>query len=860
MLELRNLTKIYEINDKQIVALKNVNVVFGKSGFVVILGKSGSGKSTLLNLIGGLDEPTSGDIIFKGNSLKDFTDNQWDEYRNTFVGFVFQDFNLLEEYSVKKNIALSLELIGYPKAQIDQRVKEILVKIQLEGLEKRKPKELSGGQRQRVTLARALVKTPSIILCDEPTGNLDTATGKLILDTLKVLSKDHLVIMVTHDEEFAKNYGERIIELKDGEIIRDIENNPEKNIIETPSGVIFDISKDKSIPESVINYLNDKLEQADNDLYLTLYRKTALPRFIDVKKAQDVNIETGAYISEPLILKKPKFHFKNWIKLAFHNLITKKVKLALMLFLFTLSLTFVGVGLTLSLYDAQEAAYQTFQKGNITIIPFVQNYEDCRGSVINCGYDEIGMNLHDIEALQKAFPTLNIFLTDKYSGMSISNGFHEENLFYQDFFTRIGYLDSDKNLDYIGTFPESSKQVLITDYMALMIRHFGYHEVETDEELIGKQLPNGYEITGIVKTDFEKYYGVYNYQNINEDFIRNYYELYGMLFVNLKEHTYDDLPTSFSTAFFIGKDSSYDGPYSNLTASRFFNKTYIGTLPQKENEIMITKDYAYSTLGFIGEDISSLIGTKRTFSYLCYGYEDYNSSSYSYEPYEFTITGIIVDDTVTDNIFVLSDAMYEHIEKRNDLTRGMAILGDDEKENRAFVNLLDYKQYSNRTVYRDQLADLPVVFMMFKVPLYILGTIFTVVAGIIIYYFISASIESKQKELGILRAIGTTGWDIGKIFITESVLIILFTSTIASILTGYFIKKIDTIITKGLKIRGIFYIDIKGFDLDIIFLYVNYWAILLVFMISLLVVFIAVYVPIKRIAKTKPIKVIKRIV
>lgn len=96
---------------------------------------------------------------------------------------------------------------------------------------------------------------------------------------------------------------------------------------------------------------------------------------------------------------------------------------------------------------------------------------------------------------------------------------------------------------------------------------------------------------------------------------------------------------------------------------------------------MITKDYAYSTLGFIGEDISSLIGTKRTFSYLCYGYEDYNSSSYSYEPYEFTITGIIVDDTVTDNIFVLSDAMYEHIEKRNDLTRGMAILGDDEKEN-----------------------------------------------------------------------------------------------------------------------------------------------------------------------------------
>ncbi|NLG82679.1 MAG: ABC transporter ATP-binding protein/permease [Bacilli bacterium] len=860
MLELRNLTKIYEVSDKQIVALKDITLTFGKSGFVVILGKSGSGKSTLLNLIGGLDEPTSGEIRFKGNSIKDFTANLWDEYRNTYVGFVFQDYNLLEEYTVKKNIALSLELIGYQKDQIEDKVKEILKIVDLEGLEKRKPKELSGGQRQRVALARALVKNPNIILCDEPTGNLDSATGKLILDTLKTLAKNHLVIMVTHDEEFAKSYGERIIELHDGVVVRDTTNNPEKNIIEVNDTVIIDISEEKTIPESVINYLNGRLVDAKEDLYLTIYRKDKLKNLIQLEQANyEVAHKPLEIINEPLALKKPKFHFNNWIKLAFHNLFTKKVKLALMLFLFTLSLTFVGVGLTLSLYDAQEAVYQTFQKGDITTIPFMKQIQECGDGLFSCYYNDIGMNMENIEQLRCAYPYVNFYLSELYS-LTFDIESSDDNLFYRNSFTRISYLDDDKNLDYIGTFPQSKEQALITDYMALMMRHYGYIEVETDAEMIGALLPNGYEITGIVKTDYAKYYGEYNYLNINSDFELNYYEVYGQIFVNREKHDYVDLPDSFDTSFFYGKADTYDGPSSILTSTSFFaNPSYIGALPQKENELMITYDYAYTELGFVGEDVSKLIGTNHTFSYMHYGFMNHNSQSYGYEPYEFTITGIITDESVDYRTFVLSDEMYKFIERRNNLTQGFALLGSNEKENRAFIYLLDDKEYRSKTAYSDELSQLPRVFMLFKVPLYILGGIFTIITGIIIYYFISASIDSKKKEIGILRALGTTGWDIGKIFITESMLIILFASTIANILASYFIKKIDTIITKGLQIRGLFYLNIKGFDLDIVFLYVNYLAIILVFIIGLLVVFLSVYVPIKRITKVKPIKVIKRI-
>ena len=202
MLEIRNVTKIYRSKTgEEVRALDNVSISFPETGMVFILGKSGSGKSTLLNVMGGLDSYDGGEFIIKGKSSNDFGGSDFDAYRNTFIGFIFQEYNVLDDFTVGANIALALELQG--KKATPETIGDILEQVDLVDFAKRKPNELSGGQKQRVAIARALVKDPQIIMADEPTGALDSATGKQIFDTLKELSKTKLVLIVSHDRDFA---------------------------------------------------------------------------------------------------------------------------------------------------------------------------------------------------------------------------------------------------------------------------------------------------------------------------------------------------------------------------------------------------------------------------------------------------------------------------------------------------------------------------------------------------------------------------------------------------------------------------------------------------------------------------------
>lgn len=226
MFEVKNLKKTYyPKKGVPVEALKGVNLAFGDKGIVFILGRSGSGKSTLLHLMGGLDRATEGELILNGTSSKEFSAADYDNYRGEFLGFVFQEYNLLPEFTVRENIALGLELIGRKAENID----EMLRLVGLEDMAARKPMELSGGQRQRVAIARALAKDPKIIFADEPTGALDEETGQEILSLLKKLSAEKLVIVVTHDREFAEKFGDRIIELSGGCVISDTgEINGEK--------------------------------------------------------------------------------------------------------------------------------------------------------------------------------------------------------------------------------------------------------------------------------------------------------------------------------------------------------------------------------------------------------------------------------------------------------------------------------------------------------------------------------------------------------------------------------------------------------------------------------------------------------
>lgn len=227
MLEIKNISKKYVTATLEQIALDNVSINFRSNEFVAILGPSGSGKTTLLNIIGGLDHYDTGDLIINGVSTKKYKDRDWDSYRNHRIGFVFQSYNLIMHQSVLSNVELAMTLSGVNRKERNKRAKEALKSVALEKHMHKKPSQLSGGQMQRVAIARALVNNPDILLADEPTGALDSETSIQIMNLLKEVAKDRLVVMVTHNPDLANEYANRIIKLKDGKIIDD--SNPYKN-------------------------------------------------------------------------------------------------------------------------------------------------------------------------------------------------------------------------------------------------------------------------------------------------------------------------------------------------------------------------------------------------------------------------------------------------------------------------------------------------------------------------------------------------------------------------------------------------------------------------------------------------------
>lgn len=256
MLKLKNIKKSYKTGDFVQKALDNVSITFRKSEFVSVLGPSGSGKTTLLNVVGGLDNYDSGDLIINGKSTKNFKDRNWDAYRNVCVGFVFQNYNLIGHISVLANVEMSLTLSGVNLKTRRKKAKEALKKVGLLDHANKRPNQLSGGQMQRVAIARALVNDPDIILADEPTGALDSKTSVQIMDLIKEISKDKLVIMVTHNADLASRYSSRIVELKDGKIVSDSNPINEKD----------DLSKKFNIKKTAMGFLT-ALKLSLNNIY-----------------------------------------------------------------------------------------------------------------------------------------------------------------------------------------------------------------------------------------------------------------------------------------------------------------------------------------------------------------------------------------------------------------------------------------------------------------------------------------------------------------------------------------------------------------------------------------------------------------
>lgn len=230
MLQLKNISKSYTTGDFTQVALDNVSLNLRENEFVAILGPSGSGKTTSLNIIGGLDQYDSGDLVINGKSTQQFTDSDWDAYRNNSVGFIFQSYNLITHLSIMDNVEMGMTLSGVPAAEKREKARRVLERVGLKDHMHKKPNQLSGGQMQRVAIARALANDPDIILADEPTGALDSATSEQIMELIKEIAKDKLVVMVTHNPELAAKYTDRTVEFRDGRIISDSNPLPDQKV------------------------------------------------------------------------------------------------------------------------------------------------------------------------------------------------------------------------------------------------------------------------------------------------------------------------------------------------------------------------------------------------------------------------------------------------------------------------------------------------------------------------------------------------------------------------------------------------------------------------------------------------------
>ncbi len=587
-----------------------------------LLGKSGSGKSTLLNAIGGLDGFDSGEIVIKGKSSKDFSQSDFDSYRNTFIGFIFQEYNILENFTVQKNLALAIELQG--KKAEKSEVEKLLAQVDMLQYAKRKPNELSGGQKQRVAIARALIKNPEIIMADEPTGALDSNTGKQVMETLKELSKTKLVIIVSHDRDFAENYGDRIIELKDGQIIRDV-TKKEIEAEKTASGVsIVDkkyihIKKGQRLTDSDIKEIAKQiiLNSKENDTIISLDDKANTA----VKKAENIadsgnqeafletqkdDIKTKEYSGKDLKLIKSRLKFSDSFKMGASSLKSKVRKLVFTTILAVFAFTLFGVVDAFSCWSRANSTWQAIEATGQTNIAGVKEYYDDE-----YGYSQKTLtSKSDITELKTEFSDYVIkgvvgsyyssFISFSLFDSSDNNVYltGSSNYLWSPYYSGILSVTEDElqtlGFELEGSLPENNDEICISKHLWECIKKSnsevtdwqGYKiRLSLDTEVIPD---NTFTIVGIIddKTDLSKYEQmtdseISKYNNTLYDLL--YYGWTNLIYANDSVYqTLYDQGSSSSSAYIYYVDNE------NEQNRMSFSKGWF-EFPETEYEYFVTE-------------------------------------------------------------------------------------------------------------------------------------------------------------------------------------------------------------------------------------------------------------------------------
>lgn len=528
MLQLKNIKKTYRTKAGEVNALNDISLIFPAKGLVFITGKSGCGKTTLLNVIGGLDGIDEGEITVQDKTFSSFSDREYDSYRNTFIGFIFQEYNLLPEYTVENNIKIAMELQG--RSADAEAFSKLLKDVGIDDLKDRKPSELSGGQRQRVAIARALVKQPRIIMADEPTGALDSNTGVQVLETLKKLSKDKLVIVVSHDKEFAEKYADRIIRLVDGKVAEDVtftEREMRSNVSEQGKTLVVRAGTD--LTEEEKNALAKAVKDRKN---IELTEKLC---FRD-KRATGTVEKT---VAEPIAFNKSKMKLRSTFFLGVKALVVKPFRLIVTIIISALAFAVFGLFDTIADFNTQnvlENHLRTMPSSTMTA---------CADYVLDNGAGDkyaLKVSEEEINALEQETDgtVKGIFdLRDNISG-GISHTYliaelrKSSSLYGRKYYSNAvnGFIEFDgekelnadgsfKDFDYTlvgGRYPklvynsgkatdESMEEVAISTYLADSIIYYLNGEpldqrvVSTREELLEKYITVGdesYKIVGLI--------------------------------------------------------------------------------------------------------------------------------------------------------------------------------------------------------------------------------------------------------------------------------------------------------------------------------------------------------------------------
>ena len=755
MIEIKNLSKTYK-SKKSIDtnAINNISLTFGDKGLVFIVGKSGSGKSTLLNLIGGLDSIDAGEIIVDGINICKLNDKQLDSYRNSYIGFVFQEFNLLEEFNVFDNVNLSLKLQNIDDSKL---VKKILKDVDLNNLDKRNINELSGGQKQRVSIARALVKKPKLLLCDEPTGNLDRKSSDQIFNILKEISKDELVIVVSHDIEAANTYANRIIRIEDGRIIED--NKKEK------------------------------------------------------KTKQEKN----------LIFNKSKLPFSYILKMAYSYIMDKPFRLIMTILLTMIAISFMCFSVNVYLFNDTSLLVSTIKDNEY----FNLNIEHRSIKVDGHNNREekiLSLNDNDIKYLENLTSSK---VNNKYSlnengnNISFEFGSISEELLENDAFDTLpsgfSFVSLNDNRlikNIIGEYPKSDNEIVIHKFFADSMMAFGIKEINNElyfpksyEEIINdkKEIKLGSKsviISGIVDEDNHLYKramesGEFWSEKLERFFYENYFKKASLIYVN----------SSFIKGFDLNNNLNLDSlkiDINNVDISKELkllndkieyvnlDGNLISSNDIQLNELILSVDDAKRLLPNYNANLDSYIKKNSNLSYkdIIINYTKEYIKNYNINDnitnlvkvgidsntYKIKIIGITLNE---ENY--ISKEYINFFKNSNSSVISTYIYVDNTDILKKVMNELEVLYTKKYFLPGDKylvsfdnstrVSSVIYVYNMIKNYLFYLSLTFICFTSLLILNFISSSITNVKKQIGILRAIGTTNKDVIKIFGCETLII-----------------------------------------------------------------------------------------